>query len=87
MIGGHLAVTHDEKQYLPVIRRVRSPRWADELRVRLLYRQNPEAFASVAENLRHVFGAYRCTARELKPGSFGPSCPCCASVCAGQVAP
>ncbi|GAA0273244.1 FtsK/SpoIIIE domain-containing protein [Cryptosporangium japonicum] len=68
MIGGQLAVVHDEKQYLPVIRRVRSTRWADELRVRLLYGQTPERFALVAENLRHVFGAYRCTARELKPG-------------------
>lgn len=68
MVGARLAVKQDDREYLPVIRRIRSTRWSDELRVRLLYGQTPEDFAAAAEGMRHVFGAYRCTAREVRPG-------------------
>ena len=68
MIGARLVVVHEHREFLPVIRRARSTRWADTLTVRLMHGQTPEDFAAAAESLRHVFGAYRATARERRPG-------------------
>ena len=69
MIGAHLATVHRDREFLPVIRYARSTRWADVLTVGLLHGQTPEGFAASAQALRHVFGAYRCTVRELRPGT------------------
>ena len=36
--------------------------------VRLLFGQTPDQFTRAAEQLRHTFGAHRCTVRETRPG-------------------
>ncbi len=52
----------------PRIRQVRSDRWADRLRVELLYGQTPELWAEQAEALRHAFRAQACRIRADRVG-------------------
>ncbi|WP_047223786.1 FtsK/SpoIIIE domain-containing protein [Protofrankia coriariae] len=47
----------------PRIRQVRSDRWADRLRVELLYGQTPQQWAEQAEALRQAFRAQACRVR------------------------
>lgn len=54
--------------YVPRITSISSTRWTDTLSVRLLHGQTPADLHDQAEGLRHVFGAYRATVREVKPG-------------------
>jgi DNA segregation ATPase FtsK/SpoIIIE, S-DNA-T family len=69
MLGAGLAATSPQGgDQLPILRRVRSTWWVDTVTVRLLHGQTPEQFARAGEQLRHTFGAYRCTTREIKPG-------------------
>jgi DNA segregation ATPase FtsK/SpoIIIE, S-DNA-T family len=68
MLGAGLVVDRNGIDYLPIIKRVRSTRWTDTVTIRLLYGQTPDQFAQAGEQLRHTFGAYRCTVREVRPG-------------------
>jgi DNA segregation ATPase FtsK/SpoIIIE, S-DNA-T family len=54
--------------YVPRITAISSTRWTDTLSVRLLHGQTPADLHDQAEGLRHVFGAYRATVREIAPG-------------------
>jgi S-DNA-T family DNA segregation ATPase FtsK/SpoIIIE len=54
--------------YVPRITRIVSTRWTDTVSVRLLHGQTPAELQDQAEGLRHVFGAYRATVREVAPG-------------------
>ncbi|WP_131769791.1 hypothetical protein [Candidatus Protofrankia californiensis] len=47
----------------PRIRRIRCTRWADRLRVELLYGQTPQQWAEQAEALRQAFRAQGCRVR------------------------
>jgi DNA segregation ATPase FtsK/SpoIIIE, S-DNA-T family len=68
MLGAGLVVDRNGIDYLPIIKKVRSTRWTDTVTVRLLYGQTPDQFAQAGEQLRHTFGAHRCTVREVRPG-------------------
>ncbi len=52
----------------PRIRQVRCDRWADRLRVELLYGQTPALWAEQAEALRHAFRARSCRIRADRVG-------------------
>jgi S-DNA-T family DNA segregation ATPase FtsK/SpoIIIE len=54
--------------YVPKVVRISSTRWVDTVSVRLLHGQTPAELQQQIEGLRHVFGAYRGTVREVKPG-------------------
>jgi S-DNA-T family DNA segregation ATPase FtsK/SpoIIIE len=54
--------------YVPRITRIVSTWWTDTVSVRLLHGQTPAELQEAAEGLRHVFGAYRATVREIAPG-------------------
>jgi S-DNA-T family DNA segregation ATPase FtsK/SpoIIIE len=54
--------------YVPKVTRIVSTRWTDTVSVRLLHGQTPAHLQDQAEGLRHVFGAYRATVREVAPG-------------------
>ncbi|WP_374582529.1 FtsK/SpoIIIE domain-containing protein [Frankia sp. CiP3] len=54
----------------PRIRQVRCDRWADRLRVELLYGQTPEQWAEQAEALRHAFRARACRVRPDRKVGF-----------------
>ncbi|HET9658538.1 MAG TPA: FtsK/SpoIIIE domain-containing protein, partial [Kineosporiaceae bacterium] len=54
--------------YVPKVTRITSTRWVDTVSVRLLHGQTPADLQDQAEGLRHVFGAYRATVREIAPG-------------------
>ncbi|SBW29003.1 plasmid transfer protein [Candidatus Protofrankia californiensis] len=52
----------------PCIRKVRSDRWGDRLRVELLYGQTPDQWAEQAEALRQAFRARSCRIRADRVG-------------------
>ncbi|ONH33268.1 FtsK/SpoIIIE domain-containing protein [Protofrankia sp. BMG5.30] len=52
----------------PRIRTIRSDRWADRLRVELLYGQTPQQWAEQAEALRQAFRAQTCRIRADRVG-------------------
>ena len=54
--------------YVPRVTRITSTRWTDTVSVRLLHGQTPADLQGQTEGLRHVFGAYRATVREVAPG-------------------
>lgn len=54
--------------YVPRVTAICSTRWTDAVSVRLLHGQTPADLQERAEGLRHVFGAYRATVREIAPG-------------------
>jgi S-DNA-T family DNA segregation ATPase FtsK/SpoIIIE len=73
MVGGRLAVRDGNREWLPVIRRARSTRWADTLTVRLLHRRPSSLRLSP-----RTCGT--CSARTGAPrASCGPAGWCCAS--------
>jgi DNA segregation ATPase FtsK/SpoIIIE, S-DNA-T family len=68
MLGADLVIDRKGSDHAPIIRRVSSTWWVDTVTVRLLFGQTPEQFSRAAEQLRHTFGAHRCTVRETRPG-------------------
>ena len=68
MLGADLVIDRRGADHAPIIRAVRSTWWVDDVTVRLLHGQTPEQFTRAAEQLRHTFGAHRCTVRETRPG-------------------
>ena len=68
MDGTGLARRTPDAMYAPRITRISSTRWVDTVSVRLLHGQTPEELQKQAEGLRHVYGAYRATVREVRPG-------------------
>lgn len=68
MNGVGLLAVHDDAEYLPQVQRVHANRVADVMRLRLAAGQTPLQVQEAAEGMRHVFRAYRCTAREDGPG-------------------
>jgi DNA segregation ATPase FtsK/SpoIIIE, S-DNA-T family len=68
MLGADLVVDRRGADHAPIIRTVSSTWWVDTVTVRLLFGQTPDQFTRAAEQLRHTFGAHRCTVRETRPG-------------------
>lgn len=55
-------------EYFPRIRKIRSSRWGDALRIELLYGQTPATWADQADGLAHAFRARECRVRAAGPG-------------------
>jgi S-DNA-T family DNA segregation ATPase FtsK/SpoIIIE len=68
MISG-LAPWYQGRLILPVLGKVRSTRYVDRVRVRLVSGQSPGDFARRAENLAHGFGAMLCRVRTSRSGA------------------
>jgi S-DNA-T family DNA segregation ATPase FtsK/SpoIIIE len=69
MITTGLGKVHKGREYLPTLRKVRCGASTDLVLVRMLAGQSPAAWARVADNLAHGFGASLCRVRSgPRPG-------------------
>jgi DNA segregation ATPase FtsK/SpoIIIE, S-DNA-T family len=68
MLLSGLGKTLRMRQAVPQIEKVRSTRWGDRVRVRLLLGQCTEDFERAAPELAHSFSARSCRVREDRPG-------------------
>ena len=68
MMIGQLAPVYRGRLLLPVLGKVRSTRYTDQVAIGLVSGQSPASFADKAENLAHGFGAMICRVRTDRPG-------------------
>jgi S-DNA-T family DNA segregation ATPase FtsK/SpoIIIE len=70
MTIGHLAPVYRGRLLLPVLGKVSSTSFTDQVAVRLVSAQSAADFANRAENLAHGFGAMVCRVRTARPGAL-----------------